>query len=191
MARSAVSAAKRKKVLELAAKGESQRTIAAKLEIGLATVNRVLNERPTTEAVLPAEQLAAYAKMAPADRLEAQLAALEQVLAQRTLLPGVRSRVLTTYTNVIDRAARIRSKSGAGERQFDGLADLLLSAQHADSTRWSTDPGDWLEDAVPRVLPTLHEIAGALERVPVERRKATADRVRPVLHRILAVLDAP
>jgi hypothetical protein len=185
---------KRRKILALSEQGVPQREIAAKVGVALGTVSKVING--PTEGAQPAlsasraEALAAVAAMAPADRLEAQLAGLDRVLATPGITPAILSRTLTTYSTLLDRAQKIRGREGKGERQFDGLADLLLSAAHADSARWSTDPADWLADVVPRQLPELHEVAGALERVSADARKATAERMRPVLHRILAILDA-
>jgi len=185
-----LSAADRKAIEQRAAKGETQRAIARKVGVSLASVNRVLNEAVGETVVAPAASVAELAAMSAPDRLEAQLATLDQVLVQPGVTPALRARLLTTYSNLLDRAAKIRGRESKGERQFDGLADLLLSASHSDAARWSTNPTDWLADVVPRQLPELHEVAGALERVPAEARRAAAERMRPVLHRILALLDA-
>lgn len=185
-----ISAKVARKIEALGEQGQPQREIAKRIGVSLATVNKVLNRRPEP-TIAPAGAPSALAAMAPADRLEAQLASLDQVLATPGLTPPIRARILTTYSNLLERAAKIRGRDSKGERQFDGLASLLLSATHADAARWSKAPADWLADVVPRHLPELHEIAGALERVPADTRQATGQRLRPVLHRILSLLDAP
>jgi hypothetical protein len=188
------------KVIEqLVAEGASQPEIARKVThrfklspaLTPSAVSRHLSKKTKASAFVPPTQsVSELAAMTPADRLEVQLSSIDGMLAQPSMTPAVRARFLTLYSHLLERATKLRAGGGKGERQFDGLADLLLSATHADSTRWSTDPADWLADVVPRQLPELHEVAGALERVPAEARKATAERMRPVLHRILALLDA-
>lgn len=185
-----LAAAKKRRIQELAGRGLSQRDVAKQAKTSLATVNRVLNERVAEAIVSPSATVAELRGMAPAERLEVQLSTLDEVLTQRDITPAIRSRLLQTYANLLERASKIRGREGKGERQFDGLSDLILSAEHESNARWSTDPANWLADAIPQTLPELHEIAGALDRVPVEVRKVTAERLRSVLHRILALLDA-
>lgn len=184
--------ATKRKIVALAAKGETQRSIAKKFGVSVSSVNRAIGEANTPSAapIVPTATAAELGKMAPADRLDAQLATIDQVLLGPGVTPAIRARLLTTYSNLLDRAGKMRQRDGKGERQFDGLADLLLTATHADSAKWANDPADWLADAVPRQLPELHEVAGALDRVSPDARRPHAERLRSVLHRILALLDA-
>ncbi len=181
--------ATKKKIVELLAKGLSGGEVSRKLGVSQATVSNVRNAK-AGDVIAPAAPLATLATMSLADRVEAQLSTLDQVLLQPGLSPSVRSNVLRTYSSIIDKAAKLRQRDGRNERQFDGLADLLLHGTHADAARWSKDPLGWLADAVPRHLGDLHEIAGALERIPAEARKAH-EGIRPILLRILTLLDAP
>lgn len=182
--------AKRRKIHDLRAKGLSGAAIARKLGVSEGLVSKELTKKVLETPILPSATAAELGKMAPADRLDAQLATIDQVLLGPGVTPAIRARLLTTYSNLLDRAGKMRQRDGKGERQFDGLADLLLTATHADSAKWANDPADWLADAVPRQLPELHEVAGALDRVSPDARRPHAERLRPVLHRILALLDA-
>jgi len=181
--------AKKRQILDLLAKGLSGAEVAKRAKVSQATVSNVRNAT-VGEVIAPSATPQALAAMAPADRLEAQLATLDQVIGQPGLSPTVRTNILRTYSQLLERSAKMRQRDGKGERQFDGLADLLLAGTHAEAARWSKAPADWLADAVPRQMADLHELAGALERVPADTRKAH-DGFRTVLLRILTLLDAP
>lgn len=179
----------KRRILDLLAKGLSGVEVSKRLRVSQASVSAVRNATPG-EVIAPAASPATLATMAPADRLEAQLATLDQVISQPGLSPSVRTNVLRTYSQLLERATKMRQRDGKGERQFDGLADLLLAGTHAEHARWSREPASWLADAVPRQMADLHELAGALERIPAAARREH-EALRQVLHRILASLDAP